>query len=166
MRLIGFCGPAGSGKSAAADRLVHRHGFTRVRFAGPLKRMMWALGLDERHTDGALKEVSCDLLGGHTPRFAMQTLGTEWGRDLIATDLWLNAWRLAVKTTRGNIVVDDVRFANEAEVVRAAGGRLVRITGRGGIAGRHASEIQDFPVDAEIDNAGEFDAFMDKVDGV
>lgn len=166
MRLIGFCGPAGAGKSAAAGRLVRHHGFTRVRFAGPLKRMMWALGLDGRHTDGALKEIPCDLLGGRTPRFAMQTLGTEWGRDIIAQDVWLRAWASAVRVAGEPVVVDDVRFANEAAAVRQAGGRLIRITGRGGISGGHVSELQDFEVDHTIENAGSFDDFMAAVDGV
>ncbi len=166
MKVIGFCGAAGAGKSTAADRLVHCHGFRRVRFAGPLKRMMWALGLDERHTDGALKELPCGLLGGRTPRFAMQTLGTEWGRDIIAQDLWLRAWRAEVTAACKLVVVDDVRFANEAEAVRQAGGTLIRITGRGGISGGHVSELQDFAVHHTIDNAGCFDDFLAAVDGV
>lgn len=164
--IIAFCGPAGAGKSAAADRLMHRHGFARVRFAGALKRMMWALGLDEHHTDGDLKEMPCDLLAGRTPRFAMQTLGTEWGRDIIAPDLWLRAWRDELDRTAGPVVVDDVRYLNEAEAVRQAGGRLIRIVGRGGIAGAHASERLEFAADGEIDNAGAFDDFLAAVDGV
>ena len=43
--------------------------------------MLYQLGLGEAHIEGALKEVPCELLGGKTPRYAMQTLGTEWGRD-------------------------------------------------------------------------------------
>lgn len=64
------------------------------------------------------------------------------------------------------MVVDDVRFANEAEAMRAAGGRLYLIAGRGGIVGAHASENQAFTVDNEIDNAGAFEAFLEAVDGV
>jgi hypothetical protein len=79
-RLIALTGYAGSGKSTLADILACEHGFTVVKFAGPLKAMLRALGLDEREIEGDLKEQPCQLLAGHTPRRAMQTLGTEWGR--------------------------------------------------------------------------------------
>jgi len=55
-RTIGFCGPAGAGKSTAAERLMLRWQFQRVRFAGPLKAMMLALGLDPAQVDGDRKE--------------------------------------------------------------------------------------------------------------
>lgn len=46
-RLVALCSPAmGSGKSTVADHLVARHGFTRVAFASPLKRMTEALLLE------------------------------------------------------------------------------------------------------------------------
>jgi hypothetical protein len=67
--------------------LVNHRGFARVRFAGPLKAMMAALGCTNAEIDGDRKEVPCDLLGGKSPRWAMQTLGTEWGRKLIGDDL-------------------------------------------------------------------------------
>jgi hypothetical protein len=37
--IIGLCGPAGSGKDTAADFLVKNHGFVKVAFADPLKRI-------------------------------------------------------------------------------------------------------------------------------
>ena len=85
-RLIGFCGAAGAGKTHAATLLARDWGYSRVRFAGPLKAMLHALGLTEADTDGAAKDQPADLLGGRTPRHAMQTLGTEWGRALISPD--------------------------------------------------------------------------------
>jgi hypothetical protein len=50
------------------------------------------------------------------------------------------------------VVVNDCQFANEAAAVRALGGIVIRLEGRGGIAGQHASERQDFPADAAIFN--------------
>lgn len=148
--IIGLSGLAGSGKSTAAAHLVHRHGFARVRFAGPLKAMMAALGLTHEQIEGSEKEVPCALLGGRTPRYAMQTIGTEWGRDLIAPDLWIRAWRAAVDAVPAGqpIVCDDVRFPNEADAIRAAGGFLVRVErpGAGAGAAGHSSEGQDLGV--------------------
>jgi hypothetical protein len=127
--IIAFTGLAGAGKSTAAMHLVKSLGFERVRFAGPLKDMMRALGLSEREIDGDLKEKPCDLLGGKTPRYAMQTIGTEWGRDLIDSDLWIRAWQNSISRvpTGVNVVVDDCRFPNEAKAVGSAGGILVRV---------------------------------------
>lgn len=141
--IVAFTGLAGAGKSTAAAHLVKSRGFERVRFAGPLKAMMKALGCTDAEIDGDRKEVPCDLLGGKTPRQAMQWLGTEWGRDLIDSNLWIRAWRAAVDRLPGGIpaVVDDCRFPNEAEAIRAAGGVIVRIERPGaGTASVHASE--------------------------
>lgn len=156
--VIAFSGLAGSGKSTAANHLVTARGFARVRFAGPLKAMMAALGLTHAQIDGDKKESPCELLGGKTPRHAMQTLGTEWGRDLIASDLWIRAWQAAVDRLPADqpVVVDDCRFPNEAEAVRAAGGVIVRIIrpGAGSAAAGHASEGQALPFAATIANDG------------
>lgn len=123
--LIGFTGPMGCGKSYAAKYLRDRHRFTIHKMAGPLKRMIRTLGLTDKHIEGSEKEVPHDLLCGKTPRYAMQTLGTEWGRDIIGTDFWVNLW--AFQMPGGRVVCDDVRFANEAAIIQKLGGTLVSI---------------------------------------
>lgn len=165
--VIAFTGLAGAGKSTAAAHLVKRHGFERIRFAGPFKAMMAALGCTPEQIDGSEKETPCDLLGGKTPRHAMQTLGTEWGRDLIVSDLWIRAWRAAVaKVPAGTpIVIDDCRFPNEAEAVRAAGGILVRIDRPGaGTTSVHASEQHDLPAVTTLRNVADEHYLRDLVD--
>lgn len=157
VRLVALCGRAGSGKSTAAEYLTSAHGFTLVKFASPLKDMLRAIGLTERHIEGDLKESPCDLLQGKTPRLAMQTLGTEWGRNLIGAHLWVSAWRSRVESllTQGeNVVVDDCRFLNEAAVVRALGGVVVMLEGRAVDVGLHSSETFEFEPDFRIENTG------------
>lgn len=163
--IIGLCGLAGSGKSTAADYLVKDLGFVRRRFAGPLKNMIKVLGLTDEHTDGALKEVPCDLLGGRTPRYAMQTLGTEWGRDLIVKDLWIRAWEASLPTV-DDVVVDDCRFENEAAAIEQRGGVLVYLAGRGGIAGGHSSEGFIPPKAIRVDNSGSIAQLYDALDSI
>lgn len=153
--IIAFTGVAGSGKSTAAAHLTRHRGFERVRFAGPLKAMMAALGCTAPEIDGDRKETPCELLGGKTPRHAMQTLGTEWGRDLIASDLWIRAWQAALARVPAGVpvVVDDCRFPNEAAAVIAAGGVIVRIERPGaGTASVHASEQHALPASRTLHN--------------
>lgn len=155
-RVVAFTGLAGSGKSTATDILVNR-GYSRLKFAGPLKAMMRAIGLTEGQIEGDSKETPTRLLRGKTPRYAMQRLGCEWGRDLIGEDFWTFLWEdaaLKIIDEGGLVVTDDCRFPNEAATVRAMGGVVFRVVGRGGIAGSHASEAMDFDVDYIVENTG------------
>lgn len=164
-KVVAFTGLAGSGKSTAADYLVSL-GYQRVKFAGPLKAMMRAMGLSEDHIEGPLKELPTPLLAGKTPRYAMQTIGTDWGRDMIGPTLWTGLWHATVSDVLdygGRVVCDDCRFPNEVEVVRGVGGRVLKLHGRGGIAGAHASEQQEFKVDGVIYNFWEKDRLPKEV---
>jgi len=159
--VIAIKGRAGAGKSTAANFLVDHYGYRLVKFAGPLKRMLAAVGLTQDEIEGDLKEVPCDLLGGQTPRHAMVTLGTEWGRDLIHPDLWVNLWRreaAKIVASGGRVVADDCRFPNEAAAIRELGGRILEVSrAPSGVMSSHVSENGDFPADAVIENAGEKD---------
>jgi len=152
-RVVALTGAAGSGKSTAADYLILRHDYERVKFAGPLKDMCRAIGLTEDHIEGRLKEVPCDMLCGKTPRHLMQALGTELGRNLIGEDFWIRLWLHRVAAAK-RVVVDDCRFPNEAEAVRSLGGVIIKLEGRGGIAGGHESEKGCGTWDGVVENDG------------
>lgn len=152
-KLIALSGPAGSGKSTAAKYLVEWRGFTLVKFAAPLKDMLRAIGLSEHEIEGDLKQVPSDILCGQTPRHAMQTLGTEWGRDCIGSEFWVNAWARRVSTL-SRVVCDDCRFENEAEAIRKFDGMIIGLSGRGGIEGSHVSEKGVSP-DFILNNSGD-----------
>ena len=153
--IVGFCGPIGCGKSTAAKYLCERYDFERRRFAGPLKDMMLALGLTHDEVDGDLKEKPCELLGGKTPRHAMQTLGTEWGRNLIDSDLWVRAFERELSYHSYDVAADDVRFSNEAKVIKKHGGILIRLErDQKADIHSHASETQHLQPDITIWNSG------------
>jgi len=157
--LLGLVGRKGSGKDTAAEMLLSQ-GYQNVKFAGALKEMIRSLlayqGLDsetiDRMIEGDLKEVPTDYLGGKTPRFAMQTLGTEWGRDLIGKNFWVGT---AMKKAAGKpTVITDVRFHNELEAVVEAGGVNVGISAEWikPVAGEHESEALIDGIIADLPN--------------
>lgn len=102
----------------------------------------------------------------------MQMLGTEFGRELLGLDLWVNAWRRAVARHLEEalvdgaplrIVCDDVRFANEAAAIRKLGGRvaLLQRSGAGSKSGfSHPSEALDFIPDKSVGNDGAIEAAL------
>jgi hypothetical protein len=145
-QVVALTGAAGSGKTTAADYLIQHYGYQRVKFADPLKKMLRCLGLAESQIEGELKESPIEWLDDRSPRYLMQTLGTEWGRHMVSRDIWVSIWRNTVDSwvndvPDGRVVVDDCRFANEAEAVRALGGRIIALHRPGaGLPGRHASE--------------------------
>lgn len=135
MLLIGIAGPARSGKDTAATGIIKQLGasWSRASFADPMKLMLNTIGVD---TSDEAKDLPSNQFGVSTRRM-LQTLGTEWGRDLIGEDFWVDVFRRMNAGRR--IVVPDVRFENEAQLVRDHGA-LIHIMGRGGIAGDHVSE--------------------------
>ncbi len=149
--IIGFTGLAGCGKSTAARHLEQEHNWTRARMADPLKNMLRSLYADmgytgveiERRIEGDLKEKGDALLAGRSPRRLMQTLGTDWARKMIAPNFWVLVAARRLTSMTGHIVVEDVRFDNEAEMIRKLGGRVIHIVRddhTGDTDGLHESE--------------------------
>lgn len=106
--------------------------------------------------DGWLCEDCRRLWPSHvTPRIAMQTLGTEWGRRLHA-DIWVEATLRPLDLSQ-RWVVCDVRFPNEVAGVRRYGGRVIRRL-RGAPESDHPSEtaLADRP-DLYDAGLGDFD---------
>ncbi len=77
MLLIGFAGPAGSGKDTGADYLAEKYSLERASFAQPLKAMLTTIGIVEPPSREA-KEAEMPEWG-FSYRQAAQKLGTEWG---------------------------------------------------------------------------------------
>lgn len=165
-KVIAFIGPAGSGKSEAAKYIERAFGFERTRFANPLKNMLkLGLGLTHEQVDGYQKELPTDKLCGRTPRHAMMTLGTEWGRDLIHRDLWAEAWYNTLPNV-ARISVDDMRFPNEHKLVKKRmGGTIIRIQRAGCTYNPcHPSEAHQLEPDYIVHNPSEISTFFDRLE--
>ncbi len=178
-RIYMITGPAHAGKTTAAEIIEGLTDFrTEVgKQAAPIKVMLQALGLTDEELNGKLREQPCDKLCGMTPRYALQTLGTEWGRILIHPDIWASTATRIAKTVFQipgveAIAYDDVRFPNEIEVMQEAfpdEGQVVVINivpefpEFEGISATHESEQHELPFDYRIHNKGDKNEFRAQV---
>lgn len=134
------------------------HHFAKVAFADPLKEGAAAMfRLDDDQLYGRAKDKPLDWLP-MAPREILQKLGTEFARNMIHKDIWVKVMQQKVIEwhTRFGIdsfVISDCRFDNEAQWVRANGGRIVHICGRrldlGSNAG-HSSERGVLASDSDL----------------
>lgn len=163
--LIGLYSPAQqSGKSSVAGVLGNRFGFETRGFALALKRMvidlMNSAGLTPEQIGYYMdvgKEDPIPELGDKSFRYLCQTQGTEWGRTLIDKDLWVKI--VVNNPNRPNfLVIDDVRFPNEFEAIKQAGGQVWRVW-RPGVepTSDHPSEglLEGFDFDEDLKNDGD-----------
>lgn len=169
--IIGLHGDAGAGKDTVGGMLVGR-GFEAVSFADPIYRaasVITGMTMQEMK-DREKKEAPIPWLG-KSPRQILQTLGTEWGRQMIHEDIWI---MLCMNRCFGvaNVVITDVRFDNEAEAIRQNGGVLVKIVrsaaGLGGDTGRHASEsgVSEHLIHERLRNDGTIDDLAAEVNAL
>ena len=169
-KIIAITGLKGSGKTEISKQLISHYGFGRISFADPLKEMLRIMGLSYEQLWGQEKEVPSELLGNKTPRHAMQTLGTEWGRYQIDIDLWSRVWVERVKhSPNARTVVDDMRFRNEATLIKNLGGHIILVERPGQESeDRHSSETEISTIlhDFKIINDGSIFMLKASVDKV
>lgn len=134
--IIGFTGKKRSGKSTSAQYLESK-GFTRLNFKDALiaevkERMPLVLDeiikLLERNDYDGMKKLNHDNLFedySDVIRALLKNYGTDV-RRADNQDYWTTKW-LKKAQHSGFVVVDDVRFLNEAQAIRDMGGMIVRI---------------------------------------
>lgn len=138
-QLIGLTGRKQSGKSTAARYIRDTYAFHHVDFSGPIRSLVANMLDTTVEAMEPIKEQPHPVLGGRTPRYAMQSLGTEWGRQMIHPDVWIMSMALRIRTTP-RLVIADVRFDNEAQLITDHGGHIIEITRSTTQRDDHASE--------------------------
>ncbi len=146
--------------------------YERLSFARPLKKIVAGV-LNELGYDGwdwVLNRKDTKIPGlGVTPRHLMQTLGTEWGRGCVHPDLWVKIAQSSAKMSfADNLMVtfDDMRFPNEAEMIRGCGGELWLVERPDVVYdGDHGSEgaLRDIVPDRIVINDGDRDQLQQTV---
>lgn len=175
--LIGLTGYAGSGKDTAAKSLIEM-GWTRVSFADPVRECLLALDpimalsyipqespkeiavgmvrsvttVAARRLASAVAEDDWNFVKGYPEvRRLLQRMGTEVGRNILGENIWVDIAERKIEAIAGPVVVTDVRFPNEAEMIRRRGGSIVRIE-RPGLerVNEHSSETEIDKIEPDI----------------
>lgn len=133
--IVGLSGYSRSGKNSAAEALV-QYGWKQAAFADKLREFLLAVdpvipgayGAGLLRLSVLIKDVGWEYAKDHYPevRALLQRTGTEAGRKLLGSDVWVNAL-LAEFSDVPALVVTDVRFPNEAQAVADRGGVLIRV---------------------------------------
>lgn len=145
--IIGLIGKKGSGKTTASKRFVDHYDFKLVPFKDQLIKEMKKNFPDTIRELTRVYNLSVDELFTQKPpimRALLQNYGTEVRRG-DSTDYWISKWEETVRTYHEfeDVVVDDVRFINEAETIKSLGGVLVYIALEGQeLTDKHVSETE------------------------
>jgi hypothetical protein len=210
-KIVAIMGHARAGKDTTAEYLVQKHYFTRIGLADPMKRFCKEVfqfsdeqlyGNDRDQPDKRyLQKCWVDGIGFEnkkylTPRYALQTLGTEWGRDCY-NDIWIDYgifmaknliqgysrydMKTGLEITEKDtgicpgVVFSDLRFQNEFDATKKAGAIMVRIHRPGvdsiaGVAGHQSEEeqkgIPDSAFDVVLQNDGTIEELHQKIEQV
>jgi hypothetical protein len=142
--IIAIAGYKRSGKDSIADYLVESHNFTRYAFADPMYEMVKIMFDWDENRVRQEKEV-VDPRWGISPRQALQSIGTEWAqwtlmrqfssfKDVTGRKVWVNRFRIWYNNEQFhhdmkqiNVVIPDLRFPHEAEVLDEMGAILWRV---------------------------------------
>lgn len=132
-KIVGLVGQKGSGKSEMA-KVLESLGFRRMSFADPLKAGLATMFMIPQAVfyDPLLKEVPVRELSNVTPRKMMQLLGTDFARNILGRDVWVSLMlkrlaRVIKENPKVLIVVDDVRFENEFELLTRMDAIMINI---------------------------------------
>lgn len=139
-KIIGITGSAGSGKDTIGDILVRNlPNWEKVSFAGHLKDVTALLfGFDRKMLAGETPEDReireqpdpywSEKMGkDFTPRFALQFFGTNLLRNQLHQNIWVDCLEKKILESDKNIVITDVRFPNEIDMIKSIGGEIWRV---------------------------------------
>jgi hypothetical protein len=155
MKIVGITGMAGSGKDTLGDILGGEH----LSFAEPLKRVcsyVFDIPYDELNTQEGKARVHENGFG-FTNRRILQLVGTDAFRNLVDSEVWVAKFRREAEEFE-YVVVTDLRFDNEAEIIKSMGGVIISITRDNNPieVEDHSSEVgvSDDLIDLVIENNG------------
>lgn len=177
--IYGFMGEIGSGKDTACDYIARKYGYEKVAMADNLKQACKIIFSFEDHQlygTQEQKETPDPRWENVTPRKILQFFGTECMRDKfceIMQEMGKGIWvkSLEMKLVPGkNYVISDIRFEEEAAMVKRLGGKIVRISRErdNKEAATHSSELSmnKIKYDCFIDNNQSLEHLFTELDRI
>lgn len=172
MKIIGFTGKKQSGKTTASDYIVKNYNdFVKIGFKDPLvSELKNNFPMLLRYFSDNYN-IEVDELFLEKPN-GIRILMQEYGSDVRRKDdyyYWVKKFTKVAKRMLDDsvsIVVDDVRFLNEAEAIKNLGGIIIRINdGSEKEKDSHISEVEMNRIiaDEEVDNYGSIDDFYNSI---
>lgn len=164
--VIGFTGKIGTGKTTAARYLVDKFGFIALSFGSALKTMALRSGLVD------VADIYSTPKTDWGRKF-LQQLATDVIRDQVDAGFWVRkvravALHILAQNYSWGVVVEDIRFPNELEMVQHMGGSIIRMERPAPETNfsKHSSEtLQDeFPADLTILNNGSLEELYNHLD--
>lgn len=137
MHIIGIVGFIGSGKGTVGQYLVKNHNFIETSFAGTLKDAVsaifcWPRDLLEGDTTESREwreQIdpwwSKKMGRPVTPRWVLQYIGTDVMRMHFNTNIWIWSVEKQILDKQKSVVITDVRFPNEVNLLRELGGKII-----------------------------------------
>ena len=145
-KIIGVAGWKAAGKDTIGKYFIDNHGYTKDSFAASLKDLVASVFCWDRELlEGATKESrewretpdgwweehlnwinhpGYKLSERFTPRFALQYIGTQVFRENMDYNIWVSSLKRRLLNNK-KVVLTDVRFPNELQMVKDLGGILV-----------------------------------------
>jgi hypothetical protein len=130
--LLGVAGPKGSGKDTFASVFNSYSGqqYKVHAFAEPLKQIckkMYLLTDEQLYNQEAKERV--DERWGLSPRQMFQQFGTNYVRNQLDPNFWLKHFEMWYQSLNPGtpVIVPDVRFQNEVDLIHRLGGKVVFI---------------------------------------
>ena len=165
--IIGLTGYAQSGKDTIANILVKDHGFVRVAFADKIREFLYEMNpmVDNVAGEPIFLKERVDRDGWEVAkqnphiRRALQNAGVS-ARKNFGENFWVHQALGSMALAHPNIAVTDVRFVNEADILKTNGGQIWRVKRNGvGAVNGHVSEseMDGYPVDQIFTNNGSID---------
>ncbi len=140
MQIIGITGNKYHGKDTIGNYLKNNYGYITLSFAQPIKTICRELlSFDDEQLYGNKKETQDNRWFDITPREYYQFIGdlfrnnmryinADFGDDIFVLSLKQKILSILENNPNQKIVITDVRFVNEYEMIKSLGGSIWRVS--------------------------------------
>lgn len=163
--IIGVSGKSGSGKDTIGDYLSENYDYHKVAFASQVKSacsILFDIPMEHFYNQH-LKNAKIKY--NKTPRELMQLFATDFIRDKIDPDFWIDKLMQYLEED-DKVVICDVRFQNEIDKILEKGGYIIKVVRDDVMFDPHPSEAVPEYCDFVLQNNSSKQDLFDQVESV